>query len=79
MNTKISKEKLEEILAKEHACYVLITCDHPDSEGHMQVNMTYQGDQALASYLVDGAQAYLDSHEETELVEKSLKIMPQKK
>jgi hypothetical protein len=60
MKAKNVKENLESELSKQHACYVLITCDHPDKEGQMKINMSYQGDQALASYLVEGAQAYLE-------------------
>lgn len=47
-------------LAKKHACYILITCDKPSDGGEMQVEMSYEGDTILASYLLQGAQDYLD-------------------
>lgn len=50
---------LRKKLAKEHACYVLITCNQPDEHGKMQVEMTYEGDPALAAMLIDNAQNYL--------------------
>ena len=50
-------------LGKKYACYVLITCDKPLADGHMEVQMSYEGDAALASYLIQGAQDYLDIDE----------------
>jgi len=54
---------LKETLAKKHVCYVLITCDAPADDGNMQVEMTYEGDAALAAYLLQGAQEFIDSQE----------------
>lgn len=51
------KKKLEK---KQHLCYVLITCDQPTADGHMQVEMSYEGDASVASYLLQGAQSYID-------------------
>jgi len=47
-------------LAKNHACYVLITCGEPTDDGDMQVEMTYEGDATLAAYLLQGAQTFMD-------------------
>ena len=49
---------IRETLAKKHACYVLVTCDQPSEEGKMNVEMSYEGDPALASFLLQGAQDY---------------------
>lgn len=57
-------ERLKKELAKEHACFVLITCGKPSEEGNMQVELSYEGDVALAAYLVQGAQSYLDEQQE---------------
>jgi hypothetical protein len=43
--------------------YVLITCGKPSKTGDMEINMTYQGDMDLISYLLDGAQSILDQKE----------------
>lgn len=57
---------------RQHACYVLLTCAPPDHTGHMEVALTYEGDEALAAYLVDGAKQYFaDKNEEYEGVESS--------
>lgn len=61
--TKACDQVWKEAL-KKHACYVLITCDTPNEEGFMEVNMTYEGDTALAAYLLQGAQALMDQQEE---------------
>ena len=50
----------EETLKDEYAGYVLIRCSKPDSTGNMNVDLSYGGDTALASYLVKGAQESLD-------------------
>lgn len=56
MKSKVDKE-IRDKLAKRHACYVLITCDTPSKDGHMNVEMTYEGDPVLAAYLLEGAQS----------------------
>jgi len=50
-------------LAKRHACYVLITCNEPSDDGEMQVEMSYEGDAALAAYILQGAQLHIDEQE----------------
>ncbi len=61
---KRSRKHLQEALNKNPSCYVLITCGQPSEDGEMQVEMTYQGDAALASYLLQGAQLYIDPESE---------------
>lgn len=51
-------------LSKSSVCYVLITCEEASADGNMQVEMTYEGDAALASYLLQGAQAQIEQDEE---------------
>jgi hypothetical protein len=55
---------LRKALNKNPACYVLITCGEPSEDGQMQVEMTYQGDAVLASYLLQGAQSFIDQEGE---------------
>lgn len=62
---KADKQKrLRDSLSKNHACYVLITCDEPNADGNMQVEMTYEGDATLAAYLLQGAQTIIDEKED---------------
>lgn len=60
------RQHLQEALDKNPSCYVLITCGEPSPNGEMQVEMTYQGDATLASYLIQGAQTFIDHEEELE-------------
>ena len=60
---KNSRKHLQEVLDKDPSCYVLITCGQPSEDGQMQVEMTYQGDTALAAYLLQGAQFFIDQEE----------------
>lgn len=55
-----TKEVIHDALSKEHACFVLITCDPPTDEGNMNVQLSYEGDVTLASYMLQGAQDILD-------------------
>ncbi len=65
MNIK-DQQRIKKTLAKNHACYVLITCDAPTEDGSMQVEMTYEGDADVASYLLQGAQSIIDEEQESE-------------
>lgn len=63
---KTQRHKLiRDRLAKNHACYVLVTCDEPSDDGDMQVEMSYHGDASLAALLLHGAQTYMDQEHET--------------
>lgn len=61
MNKSNKQKQLHDSLAKDLACYVLITCDEPTDDGQMQVEMTYKGDVTLAAYLLEGAQSMIDA------------------
>jgi hypothetical protein len=49
-------ESINEYLEENNLCYVLLTCSSPSKEGNMQVEMSYGGDDYLASYLIESAQ-----------------------
>ena len=65
MGQSKEEKRLKQVLAKNHACYVLITCDQPTETGEMQVEMSYEGDAVMASYLIQGAQSFMDDEDET--------------
>ncbi len=56
-------KRIKKLLAKDYAGFVLITCKTPSAKGQMEVEMSYEGDPVLASYLLEGAQGYLDEEE----------------
>jgi hypothetical protein len=51
---------VNKVLSQTNTAYVLITCGEPSKDGKMQVEMTYQGDEGLASYLLESAQRIID-------------------
>jgi hypothetical protein len=61
-----SLEKIRKSLSEHNACYVLITCKAPTQDGKMDVEMSYEGDEVLASYLVDNAQQVFDDRAKSE-------------
>lgn len=67
-------KRLKDELAKNHSCYVLITCDEMTEDGRMHVEMSYQGDATLAAYILQGAQLRLDEQEEDEASSQLSKI-----
>ena len=58
-------EKIRKILSN-HIGYVLVTCRPTTKAGKMEVEVSYEGDPDLASYLVDGAQGYLEREQQHE-------------
>lgn len=63
------QKRLKESLSKKHICYVLITCDAPSDDGEMQVEMCYEGDAALAAYLLQGATQSLIDQQDSKIEE----------
>ena len=57
-NTEINE--LKKILAEKQLSYVLITCTPPTNEGKMDIELDYQGDQDLLSYLIDSAKNIIE-------------------
>lgn len=45
---------------KKSACTIFISCNEPTEDGKMQVEMTCEGDQVLAAYLLENAQSILN-------------------
>ena len=46
---------------KKNACKICISCNEPNEDGKMHVEMTCEGDEILAAYLLENAQSILDS------------------
>jgi hypothetical protein len=56
---EITKKEVRSFLKKKSdsktVCYVLITCTEASSNGKMDVEMKYEGDKYLASYMLETA------------------------
>jgi len=48
-------QETKKFLSENTTCYVLLACSEPTEEGEMQVEMSYEGDEDLACYLLDSA------------------------
>lgn len=62
---KVSKMRRR---SKKNACTIFISCQEPTEDGKMQVEMTCEGDELLASYLLQSAQNILDNQSSTSKV-----------
>ena len=60
LNTQQHQKALKK-LSNNAFCYVLISCSEPHEDGKMQVEMSYEGERVLASYLVKTALKILES------------------
>ena len=60
INDVICMKKIKKSLSKSTNCYVLMSCTAPNKEGKIKVSLSYEGDEILASYLVDSAQKYIE-------------------
>ena len=75
---KRSRKQIQDVLDKDPSCYVLITCGQPSEDGEMQVEMTYQGPATLASYLIQGAQSFIDREEDQDhFIQPDLRLFKQ--
>lgn len=54
----------KKIQKKDETCYVLIRCGKPSADGKISVEMTYEGDPTLASFLLQSAQGFIDHGDE---------------
>lgn len=50
---------LKQAEMKKNACSVLITCQEPEEDGKIRVEMMYEGDLCMAAYLLESAQGLL--------------------
>lgn len=57
---EVRGEKIKQALGDQCACYVLLTCTEPDRDGKMEVEMNYEGDETLASFLIENASQVFD-------------------
>jgi len=62
---KKGKRVKKKVQKEDQACYILITCGQPSKDGKLAVEMTYEGDPALASYLLKSAQGFIEQDEDT--------------
>jgi len=57
---EIQLSKVKKAMGDDCACFVLISCSTPASDGKMNVEMNYEGDESLAAFLVENAAQVFD-------------------
>ncbi|KAF3362131.1 Uncharacterized protein PHSC3_001443 [Chlamydiales bacterium STE3] len=65
-------KEFEKTFSKNHAGYVLITCENPSDDGNMHVEMTYGGSPALVNILIHGAQVHLEEQPNEDIEEETI-------
>lgn len=58
---RIDKQQIKKSLKDDCACYVLITCSNPSSDGKMEVEMCFEGEEDLAALLIENAAQAFDA------------------
>ncbi len=56
----IQLDKIKNAVGGNCACFVLITCTQPATDGKMEVEMHYEGEESLAAFLVENAGQVFD-------------------
>lgn len=57
---EVAISRIRKILGDRCACCVLITCSEPTSEGKMEVEMSFEGEESLAAFLIENASQVFD-------------------
>jgi hypothetical protein len=52
---EVALGQLKKNLGDACTCFVLITCTKPDESGKMEVALDFEGDESLASFLIENA------------------------
>ena len=52
--------RIKKALGVRCACCVLITCSEPAMDGKMEVEMSFEGEEGLAGFLIDNAAQAFD-------------------
>jgi SpoU rRNA methylase family enzyme len=54
-NEVVSLESISRALSVLAPAHVVITCTEPNADGEMEVGLSYEGDDVLVSFLLEGA------------------------
>lgn len=63
---RTAHQRVKDLLCTGHVGYVLVTAKKTNQPDNLEVEFSYEGEVALASYLVDGVQEVLDKMFEQE-------------
>ncbi len=54
-------DKVTKVFRRKVIAYVMISCGEVNSKGEMEVEMTYEGDKYLVSYMLENARELMES------------------
>ena len=57
---EMALSRIKKGLGNRCSCCVLITCSEPSSDGKMEVEMSFEGEESLAAFLIDNAAQVFD-------------------
>lgn len=61
LSRETALSQMKQVLKDQCACYVLITCTEAASDGKMEVEMNFEGDEDLAALLIENASQVFDA------------------
>lgn len=66
---KILEKDMQQMLSEKYEAFVLVTCSSENAKGEMQVELKYEGDEDLISYLLEGAsQVFLEKEKAKDML-----------
>ncbi len=57
---QVAFSKIKNAMGDKCACCVIITCSEPSSDGKMDVEMSFEGEESLAAFLIENASQVFD-------------------
>ena len=59
-SSEVAVSRIKKSLGERCACCVLITCSAPTEDGKMEVEMSFEGEESLAGFLIENASQVFD-------------------
>ncbi|MFA5250506.1 MAG: hypothetical protein WC371_03770 [Parachlamydiales bacterium] len=63
LKKRLLEKDLKDFLTRKYQAFVLVTCSEENDKGEMQVELSYDGDEDLVAYLLQGAAQVFDGEE----------------
>ena len=63
LKKRFLEKDMQNFLAQKYEAFVLVTCSSANAQGDMQVELKYEGDEDLVSYLLQSASQVFEGEE----------------
>ena len=57
---EVALHKIKDAMGDSCACCVIITCSAPSKDGKMEIEMSFEGEESLAAFLIENAGQVFD-------------------